>query len=238
MLKPNPKLVFDEETHSYFYERKRMQSVTTFLKRYNPPFDADKWSNHVAKKEGKTQEEIKAMWQQKGNESCRIGTLLHKYAECLILGKELPKLCSESEINRSLSIQQVLDDYVDYDVIAVEFPLVVPEWGLAGTIDLIIQHKETGVILMLDWKMGSKLNKLNSYGTKLLSPLAHLDDCELVKYSLQQRLYQRMFESQYPAEKFGDCILVWVMAQGYDWIHCLPLKEEVDIVLSDLAKSR
>ena len=53
MLKLDKDLVFDEETHSYFYNRKRMISVTQILKKYNPPFDADKWSDYVAKKEGK-----------------------------------------------------------------------------------------------------------------------------------------------------------------------------------------
>lgn len=238
MLEPNKDLVFDEETHSYFYHRRRMNSVTQLLKKYNPPFDADKWSDYVAKKEGKTQDEVKATWQKRSKESCRVGTLIHKYAECLILKKQVPSLLSEKEINLGLSIQQFIEDSPDYEVIGVELPLVCPEWGLAGTVDLIIKHKISGVILILDIKTGSKLNKENGYGTKLLYPLVHLDDCELIKYSLQIGLYARMLKRQYNLESIDTGKLVWVLAEGYDLIHCLELNTEIDIVLKDLIKNR
>ena len=238
MLKPDPDLVFDEETHSYFYNRRRMQSVTTLLKKYNPSFDADKWSKYVAEKKGKTQDEVKAMWKMKSNESCRLGTLIHKYAEFLILKKELPRLSTEREIQYGLSVTQFLKDYSAYEIIAVELPVVCPEWGLAGTVDLVIKHRVSGVILILDLKTGSKLNKENVYGAKLLSPLAHLDDCELVKYSLQVGLYIRMLKKQYNLENIGDGRLMWVLAQGYDVIRCLELNEEINAVLDNFVKIR
>ena len=86
--------------------------------------------------------------------------------------------------------------------------------------------------------MASGNYKENGYGTKLLYPLVHLDDCELIKYSLQVGLYTRMLKRQYNLESIDTGKLVWVLAEGYDLIHCLELNTEIDIVLKDLIKNR
>jgi len=68
------------------------------------------------------------------------------------------------------------------------------ELGLAGTIDLVVETPD-GLVL-IDWKTNKKITTKGYNNKKALEPIEDLDDCHLVKYSLQLSLYAYMLERQ------------------------------------------
>ena len=60
----------------------------------------------------------------------------------------------------------------------------------AGTIDLILLNKETGKLIIVDWKTNFA-NLIQCYGNKKLkAPFKHVHDSKLNKYKLQLSTYK------------------------------------------------
>jgi len=65
-----------------------------------------------------------------------------------------------------------------------------------------MQDKETGEILLLDWKTNKEISTTNFFQTAF-PPIDHLQDTHISKYSLQLSLYQTIIvkENYYPNAK-------------------------------------
>ena len=79
-------LHFDELEHLYTCNGKQLESVTTVVENCFKKFDADYWAAKKAPSMGMTPEELKAIWDRKGEEARNLGTMMHAKIERHYLG--------------------------------------------------------------------------------------------------------------------------------------------------------
>ena len=85
--------------------------------------------------------------------------------------------------------------------IVIFFPEIIvysKELSIAGTIDLVIQNKNTGQYDIYDWKTSKKI-EMRSYGNKrgTHEVTKNIMDCNFYHYSLQMSLYSYILEKYY-----------------------------------------
>jgi len=83
---------FDDAYHKYTLDTgDNLVSVTTFLKRFQKPFDPTGIiTRRYAEKNGKTVAQVKAEWKAKAERASQRGKLVHGYLECKFKGEPLP----------------------------------------------------------------------------------------------------------------------------------------------------
>lgn len=186
---------FYEEPHIYEIEgyNGKVISVTTFIHSFFPKFDdeeaAEKAINaKMPKYPGMTKEEIISLWK----ENASLGTEMHKMIENYInIGGELPK---------TIEAKYFLDFWgkitsLGYTPYRTEWVIYDEEYGIAGSIDLVLKCPEGGYAIC-DWKRSKEIKASNKY-SKGYSPLSHLDDCNLNHYALQLNCYRHILERCY-----------------------------------------
>lgn len=184
-------LVFDSKTHKYRHPDTNAEyiSVTTLLGRYKKPFDVITASERVAKREGKTPEEVREQWKTINNNSKTYGSKIHSVIEEYNLSKNIVS-GYESLIESYKKLNVIADD----DKLLVEEQVYSHSYQLAGTVD-IIRIEEKGGFSIFDIKTNKKFNFYSQYGEPLLYPVEHLSACEYSTYSLQLSLYALMYEN-------------------------------------------
>ena len=84
------RVVFYEDTHSYFLDDKtKLTSITKYVSKFKAPFDSDKIATAYAKKHGLIKEDVLKDWKDKGEKSCESGTFVHSVFEDYINEKPL-----------------------------------------------------------------------------------------------------------------------------------------------------
>lgn len=186
-------LDFHPETHTYRVAGRPLGSVSSLIKNYVEPFDADRIAGFVAikrsREEGRvvTKEEILQEWEDKKNAACAKGTDVHSFGENYIPG-QIPTNGYE------YSIVNFWDNIPDYiEPFLFELQMFSEAFGLAGTADIILYNTKTGKFIIADYKTNIDLFK-NYKGKKMLPPFDFLLDCPYNKYQLQLSLYQILFE--------------------------------------------
>lgn len=79
-------LNFDEASHTYTVNGEEYISVTTLVDKCFEQFDVDYWAKKKAPSLGMTPQEVKDMWQRKGDEAAALGSKLHNMIERYYLG--------------------------------------------------------------------------------------------------------------------------------------------------------
>lgn len=172
-------------------------SVTTLLKTCFKKFDEDLVAEQTAARRGLEKEWIIAEWREAGRRACRLGTRVHAVAEDAAMGRR-PRHEPESDYERSLmrqAWQEAVRIREAWKILAVEQIVFSTLANVAGQIDLSARDSD-GVLWLLDWKTNKEINMSNRYGKKALAPIAHLDDCEFVRYGLQLSLYEWVLRSE------------------------------------------
>lgn len=210
-----PEVSFNREAHSYCWRDRDnaaaaaaatpipLISATTVIGELKPEFDRDGISRMVANRDGKTQEEVLAEWEQKSLNALAKGSAMHAYIEDLLQGRmdavveemnELPELAgfkrAWQRLEKSHGARMEHQELVVGDV----------ELGIAGTVDAVVTlnqpanpRKLKRVWHVFDWKSGKKFESSNRY-EKLLPPFQDLDNCHLNVYSLQTSIYRLILE--------------------------------------------
>lgn len=179
-------------------------SCTTFIKQFFSPFDADavaqKLVSSVPKYAGMTVEELKDEWTAAADH----GTQVHEELEEYILSGSEPKEA------KGIAGKNWLIENIDLEKFTL-YPEVIifcKELKLAGTIDLIAQHKKSGSLLLFDWKTNKRINKRAFRGERGIHPAsAQLDDCNFNHYSAQLSLYRYLLEKNYNCKIHRQIIL-------------------------------
>jgi hypothetical protein len=191
-------LKFDEESHSYTLNNKKLISTTTYLKRFSSEFEpyltAKRMADSYNKKRIATPERSYTYylyrWKHISEAATNMGSAVHNYAEY-----NYPDFI-DSPSNKQE--QGVIDFFNDLDskyvVLFLELRMYIEKYLKAGTADIILYNKDTGNIVIADWKTnGSNLHQV--YNTrKLKEPFSDLWECDLNKYSLQLSDYKNMIE--------------------------------------------
>ena len=258
-FKEDKNLVFDEVPHTYKYKGELMDSVTTFLGTLFPKFDTETIAKRTAEKKGVTVKSILKEWDKKREDACDLGNKIHLYCENIVRGghidpetgyyvtvrqmnKKLRK-CAKNEKEQGLrnGASKFFADHFDMTPITAELQMCIPELKIAGMCDALLQSSD-GQYFLYDWKTNKKIDRSNHYGGKMLKPYEKIDDCNLVKYSLQMFVYKYMLEKIYSI-KIAGCYLVHIKEDNYQEYKCDPLyeqiaKEIIDARFSDVIKDK
>ena len=228
-------LVFIKETHDYFYDGVKQDSVTSWIKSHWPDFNVEAISPYTAKactkeitawkkgteliekdfpkcvklfKENWQQEvrerksrkttkvtakEVAALWKQNGSDAADEGTRIHELIETAIKeGQLLEDYMDERVVVAAMNAyHRVLRTYDDLVRVVPELRLCLPEYKLAGTIDVFIDRE--GSIILLDWKTNKELS-WDGYKKGLTKLTEDLKNSNLQLYTLQLSTYAYMCE--------------------------------------------
>lgn len=182
---------FDSSTHTYTVDGdSSYTSVTTLLKSWFKPFDADKCLRVLkarpnSKYDGMSDEDIKEKWTKEGEEASALGTALHADIEQFFHGGHVMNDSPEY----SYFLRMISD--LNLKVHEVEWRLCDPSIKLIGTIDFASVNKD-GTIDLYDWKRSKEINK--SYGFSILEELSHIPASKYWQYTLQLNMYKHLAE--------------------------------------------
>lgn len=225
---------FYEKEHEYKVGRKKLISATTMLGEFFPKFDADNIAFFVARREGRTKEEVLAEWDKKRDDACDFGNAVHLFAENRLTGRACPKPQTDREKDAFRLVSDFCDKLLDeYDIVEAEKIVFTEEHGISGTIDLVIRHKKTKKISLLDWKTNKKIEKKNGYSKPAYPPIEHLNDANFTKYSLQLNLYKNIMESEgYVDGEIDELILLHIRPKTTKAYYVEDMQKEIEEILS------
>lgn len=199
------KLKFKKKTHTYTYEGKELISVTTFISKFFPEFNA----KEIARKLNKMRNtkwykmgirKILAQWKEQADSGTKTHEEIELYLNDPDAYAKLPKLDKRASQGIAYLHQYMRKLNKPYDY--PELKVFSKELGLAGTIDLAILHTlDNGelVIDLIDWKTSEKdLDVTRGFLEHPLFKDLGLPNSKLVRYSLQLNLYKLIIEAMYP----------------------------------------
>jgi len=220
----------DRDNHIYKLDEDsnvNFKSVTTFIGEFFEEFDAKKIANNLVNNNIKymhlTSDELMDQWKK----SAERGTAIHEELENFILqGKQ---------VKESKSIQGIewLEKYKlksNFEVYS-EVVVYARELQLAGTIDLLLFDKGTGMYNIMDWKTSKRINSKAYKNKKGNHPVtANIDDCNFNHYALQLSLYRYILETYYDL-KISEHIIIHLLENDCIGYHAPYMK---DCILSML----
>jgi hypothetical protein len=227
-------VIFKEKTHQYFNDSgQEYISGTTFLHKFQKPFEKEKFAALKAQKLGMTTEEVLKMWKENSIEACKFGTKTHLIMEKFILGKE--KNDEYEHLYNSFNAI-VEDDFKWAKQVHSELLLYSDEYKVAGTADLIIEHNDNEFSVG-DFKTNKKIDFCNNWGERMLDPISHLSDCNYNLYSLQLSLYAYLFSLK-TGKKCRKIFLMHLNEDKWNYIPCNYMEFEIRAMLRWYAKNQ
>jgi len=182
------KLVFNQALHKYYFEGKELLSVTNFIKTFDKEFNPLFASIGVAKSNTKKKKGItdargiRKLWRLHGERKRCIGTAAHAFAEMRIMDRTVEPITGyDKAVIKALEALSK-----NWDIVGAEQRVYSTTSYLAGTYDLKLKHKTTGVFAMVDWKVTEDMFK--GYN-KLKGVFKDLKATALVKYFIQLNIY-------------------------------------------------
>ena len=212
-------LRFTPHDHSYTSispeDATKWISVTSFIGNFKQPFDADKIAEKTSKSRkskwyGMTPEEIKQAWTNEALRATTLGTWYHNCRESDICSLEtMERHGSTVPIFKPIEIDgtKFSPNQKLTDGVYPEHMVYLKSAGLCGQSDLV--EVINGVVHITDYKTNKEI-KIEGYTnwegitTKMNSPVAHLDDCNVNHYALQLSLYMYIILKHNPRLKPGD----------------------------------
>lgn len=234
---------FIEDGHIYLIDNGKggvYKSVTTFIKTFFNPFNADLILNQMIKKGtfktkygDKTIDEIKNEWKMLGDEAAKLGTLLHASIENYY-NKTPIEICDLIKIEYNY-----FNDFHTNHVIPLnlkpfrtEWYVFIEEFKIAGSIDMVYELPN-GHLAIYDWKRSKKIERTNR--TKAKNPINHLDDCNYYHYSLQLNLYKYILEHKYDKIVDNLCLIILHPTNlSYQLITVPNLQKEIILMLNTI----
>ena len=241
---------FVESNHTYYYNGSRVKySVTQYIDRFFEPFDRDGVSARYAAKHGRTQEDVIAEWERKGNISSIAGTSIHSYMENVKRGKtfdidygpakkaglyeevkeRVEKLLPQAKAFHEDTLGKLFPIHLEYTVGIKDI--------LAGNIDMLCWNAYAQEFQIWDYKNLKDFSTANYFGKWAKHSFSHLQDCSLVHYSIQLNMYKAIIQRELGIP-IGGCYLVhfdYAKPDAEFKVHrCLDLQNECNIELDKL----
>lgn len=158
---------------------------------------------------GMSPEDIIRAWEEKSNNSKRMGSIVDDYIgiktetapDRLETAIKMYRMDHdwEAPVKRKLDgIDEVLDFLKGNNTtfICREHPIYIPitapgtldTYYISGRFDAIFNFNDSA-FLIIDWKNSENIESDNKYGEKMLGPLSNLDACDHNSYTTQLYLY-------------------------------------------------
>jgi len=223
------KILFDEASHTYTHKdtKEQFTSVTTFLGRYKPPFDSDKHATRVAKREGVSKELVLEMWEEEKNRACERGTNIHKLLEDYIEYGEIEDTYGWLYKSYDKAVERTIDPF---DNVLCENLLYNEEIKIAGTADLIYEHKDD-TFTIGDFKTNKRFRFSSQYKERMNPPVDHFDYCEFNTYALQLSFYAWLYERA-TGKKCRKCVIFYLREDRFLSYHVNYLKSDIYNIIS------
>ena len=216
----------DRDNHIYRLDQNPQidfTSVTTFIGEFFDEFDAKKVATSLVNNNMKymhlTVDELLAEWKK----SADYGTIVHEEIENFILnGTQVvePKSHQGIEWLKKYKIKSNFDIYTEVVVYSKELQI-------AGTIDLLLFDKKTGMYNLMDWKTSKRIDSKAYRNKKGNHPVtSNLDDCNFNHYALQLSLYRYILETYYHL-KISEHIIVHLLDNDCVGYHTPYMKNYV-----------
>ena len=191
-------LTFTEEDHKYIDSNGQVyKSASGLIHDSFPKFDAPAAALRVAKREGRTQQEVQDEWKAKAEKACAFGTRCHELAEYVLMGgrsgaSHFPNNEKEEMAYRCIR-KAVAMLLARFKLVSCEIVLFSPAHAIAGTCDLLMRGAD-GRYLLLDYKTNEKLRKPHyNMGNP---PFEHIEDNPMGHYAMQLSIYECMLRHE------------------------------------------
>lgn len=166
---------------------RQWMSVTSLLKKFSESENfsdiADRCSiNPNSKWYGLTGIEIKTIWENESKRAIELGKWYHNRME---LGEINGIQCCPVQDEWKYAGNQVLQEGIWPEIM-----LYHPEYSICGQSDKVVVKQ--GFVRVTDYKSNKIIKNRSFQGKRLLEPLNHLEECDLVKYNLQLSIYLYM----------------------------------------------
>lgn len=194
-IRQHGSIKFYEDGHRYIDEDtgELFLSVTQIIDQYKQPFDSEKHSARIAKRDGRDQDEILAEWKDKADTACDFGHEIHSLFERMFLAPGrviIPQNEFEETLLQAYHRTKQLD--LSGDVYPEQL-MYHKKYKLAGQSDIVhLVPKEQFDIG--DFKTNGNFRYHDPFNNYLKYPLNHLSQCEFNDYGLQLSLYGYMYE--------------------------------------------
>lgn len=148
---------------------------------------------------GMSAQEVKDAWNLNGEESCRLGSLMHLnceryYNQVPIEPEHLEGVEREYEL-----FLEFAQDHEHLEPFRTELMIFDLDLKITGSIDMLFIDPADGQLVMMDWKRLNKpmerTTQFNKYSTHPL--LRHLPDTNLWHYAMQQNIYKYLLQKNY-----------------------------------------
>jgi ATP-dependent exoDNAse (exonuclease V) beta subunit len=247
---------FFDKNHTYTIDNNPAKmSVSGLIKKYEKPFDQNRISEYVAKRDEKTVEQVLSEWEYLREYSCYKGSEFHKFVENFLSRKQTTidkqgivnffRIFNSFYKNNSIQlyyeemahlIKNFLNFYEwwkkDHILIKSEFVVGDKLSNICGTIDNLSFNKKTKEFVIFDYKTNKEIKKQNPRDETFLAPFEYLSHCEYIKYSLQMWLYQTIIEKNSPY-KVPSSYIVWIAdKKNFELMETLNLKKEAEMLLN------
>jgi len=235
-MHPRDKIIsFDEEPHIYYVDGDEYKlSVTSFVHSFFGKFEPqkivdkfyDRWqADDSSKYFNMSKEDIIKSWEDNGKLQSGLGTKMHLAIENFYNGIKIDEISPEL-----IQFTKFYKDHKHYNPYRTEWMVYAKELKLAGSIDMVFEEEESGVLHIYDWKRSKEIREQNKFQEGKY-PLAHLPDTNYWHYSLQLNCYKYILENYYD-KKVEDLYLVVLHPNNKEYIKlkCADLQEEVKLI--------
>lgn len=222
-------LTFVEDDHIYFMKdldgvvKTSFPSVSTVLKNFYTPFNADKKAGEMCEGDEEKKRELLAKWKHSGDYATNMGSRVHYILEEELIKrydnyKEVRKPifdCDDIQTKRGDKMIEGGNSFIDKMLergavlLDTESVLGDPELGYTGQPDkgwLMMNKSKTDFGLVIsDWKTNKEKNfQIQPYTGKMLHPFQNYHDTALTHYYLQLPLYAKLMIKMLQGTKFEN----------------------------------
>tara|TARA_Y100001978_G_C23538841_1_gene358733 strand:+ start:58 stop:774 length:717 start_codon:yes stop_codon:yes gene_type:complete len=225
------RIILNDENHTYILSNQpgiKFISVTTFIEKFFAGFDpesvANKLINNYSKYSNFSVSELISKWKEAADHGTKVHMEIEQWIQSGIEPNELKAKNGKEWLRVNFDKSNV-----------IFFPEIIvysKELSIAGTIDLVIQNKNTGEYDIYDWKTSKKI-EMRSYGNKrgTHEVTKNIMDCNFYHYSLQMSLYSYILEKYYNI-KINNNHIVHLKDDGVKAISTPYMKNEIIAMLN------
>lgn len=210
-------IVFDSIQHRYTRteDAKIFTSVTTFISQFKPQIDFTIIAERTAQRRGETKEQVLAEWDAIKMKGTDFGTAVHADIKNYLDGGK----CSQ-DILQFLNKMKT-DHDLDNRIIHSEKMVYDMDHHIAGTADLIAEHKGGEFFDVIDYKTNKKFSYSASRwdNNHFSPPISHLPCNEYFTYALQLSLYAYIF-TKMTGKKPANLVLYWCKRKNIKTYTC------------------
>jgi len=201
-------LTFEDRNHRYTVGRTPIaKSVSTLIKDFCLPFNEFEISKNMAERDGVSQQSLLDEWHLKRDTRINIGKQAHLFGELYTFNRNL-----RPQSQYDIAIMKFWKDLPPHIVpIIVEQPMYHKEKLYAGTPDGILMNKETGNLIIIDYKTNEDLFK-NFANQRLLERFSTYIDNPFNKYQIQLSYYKILLEQT--GYTVSSTKIVWIKEDG------------------------